>query len=195
MKLLGALFNQLSQFIPLLLTFALAGASYWFAVQSELSLFSASGKSDPTVSDYYLRNFSVQNHNLVENRYSIIRSREAEHIPQGNVWNITAPELEQFEPNAIMVKANAKSGAYLLDTDEVHLREDVLVTSRNNGLLTTMKSEEIRINNQTNTVSTDKNVLVTRPGQRFEAKGATLNNNTGELTAQGSIKFRIEAKR
>ena len=94
-----------------------------------------------------------------------------------------------------MVKGNAQQGVYLLDTDEIFLRNNVVVTSQNEGLLTTMKSEEIRIDNITNEISTDKNVLVTRPGQRFEARGATLNNDTGELTAQGSIKFRIEAKR
>ncbi|WP_341710234.1 LPS export ABC transporter periplasmic protein LptC [Limnobacter sp.] len=195
MKPVAAFFNLISQFIPLLLTFALAATSYWFAIQSELSLFNASGKSDPTSSDYYLRNFSVQSHDLTENKYSIIRSSAAEHIPQGNVWNITEPELEQFESGNGMIKGNAKKGVYLLDTDEIFLRDNVVVSSQNEGLLTTMKSEEIRIDNITNEISTDKNVLVTRPGQRFEAQGATLNNDTGELTAQGSVKFRIEAKR
>nr|WP_294885817.1 LPS export ABC transporter periplasmic protein LptC [uncultured Limnobacter sp.] len=195
MKPVAAFFNLISQFIPLLLTFALAATSYWFAIQSELSLFNASGKSDPTSSDYYLRNFSVQSHDLAENKYSIIRSSAAEHIPQGNVWNITEPELEQFESGNGMIKGNAKKGVYLLDTDEIFLRDNVVVTSQKEGLLTTMKSEEIRIDNITNEISTDKNVLVTRPGQRFEAQGATLNNDTGELTAQGSVKFRIEAKR
>lgn len=194
MKPFSAFFNLISQFIPLLLTFLLAAASYWLAIQAELDLFKASGKADPTVSDYYLRNFSVQSHDLAENKYSIIRSKSAEHIPQGNVWNITEPELEQFEPNQVMVKANANKGVYLLDTDEIFMQEDVVVNSRNEGLLTTMTSEEIRIDNITNEISTDKKVLVVRPGQRFEAQGATLNNDTGELKAQGSIKFRIEAK-
>lgn len=194
-KPLGAFFDLLSQFIPLLLTFLLAAASYWFAIQSELSLFSSSGKADPASSDYYVRNFSVQSHNLAENKYSIIRSKSAEHIPQGNVWNIIDPELEQFEPNNVMINGNAKTGVYLLDTDEVFLKKEVVVNSRNNGLLTVMKSDEIRIDNITNEITTDKKVLVTRPGQKFEAQGATLNNDTGELTAQGSIKFRIEAKR
>lgn len=195
MKPVSAFFNLISQFIPLLLTFVLAASSYWFAIQSELSLFSASGKSDPTTSDYYLRNFSVQSHNLSENKYSIIRSSAAEHIPQGNVWNITEPELEQFETGNRMVKGNARKGVYLLDTDEIYLRDNVVVTSQNDGLLTTMKSEEIRIDNITNEISTDRNVRVTRPGQRFEAQAATLNNDTGELMAQGSVKFRIEATR
>ena len=193
-KPFSAFFNLISQFIPLLLTFLLAAASYWLAIQAELDLFKASGKADPTVSDYYLRNFSVQSHDLAENKYSIIRSKSAEHIPQGNVWNITEPELEQFEPNQVMVKANVNKGLYLLDTDEIFMQEDVVVNSRNEGLLTTMTSEEIRIDNITNEISTDKKVLVVRPGQRFEAQGATLNNDTGELKAQGSIKFRIEAK-
>lgn len=194
MKPFSALFNLISQFIPLLLTFAMAAASYWFAIQSELSLFKTSGKADPTSSDYYLRNFSVQNHNLAENKYSIIRSKSAEHIPLGNVWNITDPELEQFEPGDVMVKGNARKGIYMLDSDEIFLKEDVVVNSKNEGLLTTLTSEEMKIDNITNEISTDKNVLVVRPGQRFEAQGATLNNDTGELSAQGSVKFRLEAK-
>lgn len=194
MKPFSALFNLISQFIPLLLTFIMAAASYWFAIQSELSLFNTSGKADPSSSDYYLRNFSVQTHNLAENKYSIIRSKSAEHIPLGNVWNITEPELEQFEPGDVMVKGNAQKGIYMLDTDEIFLREDVVVTSKNEGLLTTLTSEEMKIDNITNEISTDKNVLVVRPGQRFQAQGATLNNDTGELSAQGSVKFRLEAK-
>jgi len=193
-KPFSALFNLISQFIPLLLTFIMAAASYWFAIQSELSLFNTSGKADPSSSDYYLRNFSVQTHNLAENKYSIIRSKSAEHIPLGNVWNITEPELEQFEPGDVMVKGNAQKGIYMLDTDEIFLREDVVVTSKNEGLLTTLTSEEMKIDNITNEISTDKNVLVVRPGQRFQAQGATLNNDTGELSAQGSVKFRLEAK-
>lgn len=193
MRPVRAFFNLISQFIPLLLTFLLAAASYWFAIQSELSLFGTSGESDPTASDYYLRNFSVQSHDLVENKYSIMRSRAAEHIPQGNVWNLTEPELEQFESDDALIQSQAKQGVYLLDTDEIFLREEVVVNSRNEGVVTVLKSDEIRIDNITNEVSTDKKVLVTRPGQRFEAEGATLNNDTGELMAQGSVKFRIEA--
>lgn len=191
----GAFFNLISQFIPLLLTFSLAAASYWFAIQAELSLFSYRGKTDPTTSDYYLRNFSVQSHDLVENKYAIIRSKSGEHIPQGNVLNLTSPEIEQFEPNKVMVKSDADKGAYLLDTDEFFLRDNVVVNSRKDGLMTVMKSEEIRIDNMSNEITTDKKVLITRPSQTFEAQGATLNNNTGELKAQGAIKFRIEAKR
>nr|WP_306815200.1 LPS export ABC transporter periplasmic protein LptC [Limnobacter parvus] len=177
-----------------MLTFLMAAASYWFAVQSELSLFGTQGKADPTTSDYYLRNFSVQSHNLAENKYSIIRSEFAEHIPQGNVWNIEKPELEQFEPANVMVKANADKGVYLLDEDQIFLKENVIVNSNNEGLTTTLTSDEMKVDNITNEISTDKKVLVVRPGQRFEALGATLNNDTGELTAQGSVKFRLEAK-
>ncbi|HEX4856215.1 MAG TPA: LPS export ABC transporter periplasmic protein LptC [Limnobacter sp.] len=194
MKPFSAFFNLVSQFIPLLLTFILAAASYWFAIQTELGLFNSQGKKDPTRSDYYLRNFSVQSHNLAEGKYSIIRSRSAEHIPQGNVWNITNPQLDQFEPAGVLVKADARRAEYLLDTDEVILREQVNVSSRNKGLLTTINSEEVRINNTTGEISTNQKVLVTRPGQRFEAQGAMLNNNTGELVAQGAIRFRIEAR-
>ena len=194
MKSLGAFFNLLSQFIPLLLTFMLAAASYWFAIQSELSLFKSKGQVDPGSSDYYINSFSVQSHSLAEGKYSIIRSKSAEHIPKGNVWNIVEPQLEQFEPNNTMINANAKTGVYLLDTDEIFLRENVVVRSRSNKLLTVMTSDEIRIDNITNEITSDKLVRVTRPGQRFESQGATLNNDTGELTAQGSVKFRIEAK-
>lgn len=192
-KPVSAFFNLISQFIPLLFTFLMAAASYWFAIQSELSLFDASGKKDPTSSDYYLRNFSVQSHNLIESKYGIIRSKSAEHIPQGNVWNIEKPELEQFEPGNLMIKANADKGIYMLDNDEIFLKENVVVKSNNEGLLTTLTSNEMKIDNITNEISTDKKVLVVRPGQRFEAAGATLNNDTGELTAQGSVKFRLEA--
>jgi LPS export ABC transporter protein LptC len=193
-KLLTSLITLLSQFIPLLLTFTLAALSYWFAVQSELSLFKMNGKVDPTSSDYYLSNFSVQNHHLKEKKYSIIRSKSAEHIPQGNVWNVSSPEIEQFEPNNIWIKGHSKQGIYLLDTDEIILREQVVVNSRKNEQLTTMKSDEIRIDNITNEISSDQKVLVNRPGQRFEAQSAILNNDTGELTALGSVKFRLEAR-
>jgi LPS export ABC transporter protein LptC len=193
-KTFSAFFNLISQFIPLLLTFMLAAASYWFAIQSEIGLFNSQGKKDPTRSDYYLRNFSVQSHNLAEGKYSIIRSEYAEHIPQGNLWNITDPKMNQFEPAGVLVTANARKAEYLLDSDEVILREQVTVSSRNNGLMTKLNSEEVLINNATSEITARDKVLVTRPGQRFEAAGATLNNNTGELAAQGAIRFRIEAK-
>lgn len=191
----SAFFNVLSQFIPLLLTFLLAAASYWFAIQSEIDLFNSKGKIDPESSDYYLRNFTVQSHQLQDNKYSIIRSASADHIPKGNRWNIDNPELEQFEPGEVMVQGHAKTGIYELDTDLITLRDKVVVNSRKDGLLTEMQSEEMVVDNTKNLISTDKTVVVKRAGQRFEAQGATLNNNTGELRAQGSVKLRIEAKR
>lgn len=194
MKLLRDFFGVLSQFIPLLLTFALAGASYWFAVQSEMNLFRLSGKADPNSADSYLRNFTVQSHNLKEQKYAMVRSESAEHTPAGDRWNIINPELEQFEPGDVVLKGEAKEGIYLMEEDQVILKNNVVVNSRNSGLITVMKSEEIVVDNPNNTVSTDQSVEVTRGRQQFRANAATLNNATGELLAQGSIKFRMEAK-
>lgn len=194
MKPFSAFFNLIAQFIPLLLTFLLAAASYWFAIQSELGLFNKAGEKDPTRSDYYLRNFSVQSHNLLEGRYSIIRSPAAEHIPQGNLWKMTDPEMDQFVSTDTAVKGRAKQAEYQLDTEEIILRQEVTVSSLKQGLLTILNSEEVHINNRSGEVATDEKVLVTRPGQRFEANGARLNNKTGELKAEGAIRFRVEAK-
>ncbi len=194
MKPLDSLFNLILQSIPLLLTFLLAASSYWVAIQSESSLFGLSRKTDPTTSDYYLRNFSVQSHNLAENKYSIIRGKFAQHIPLNNVWNITTPELEQFEPNHATINSHATRGIYKLNTDEVFLQDNVIVNTRSNGFLTTMKSNEVRINNVTGDISAHSGVKVTRQGQWFEANTVTLNNNTGTLHAQGAVQFQIEAK-
>ena len=165
MKPLNKFIDLTLQFIPLLLTFALAAMSYWFAMRSELDLFRTSHTLDPTKSDYYLRNFSVQSHNLAENKYSIVRSKYAEHIPKGNVLHITKPELEQFETTHSMVKGKAEKGTYLLDNNEIILHNNVVVSSQTKRGQSTMHAEAIRI-----------------------------NDNTGDLTAQGSIKFRIEAQ-
>ncbi|HEX4916457.1 MAG TPA: LPS export ABC transporter periplasmic protein LptC [Limnobacter sp.] len=194
MKVIQAFFGILSQYIPLLLTFALAGSSYWFAVQSEMSLFRLSGKADPNTADSYLRNFTVQSHNLKENKYSVVRSESAEHTPAGDVWDISKPDLEQFEPGNVVLKGEAEEGTYLMQEDRIILSKNVRVNSTDNGLTTVMQSEHIVIDNPANTVSTNQQVQVVRGRQRFEAQGATLNNDTGELRAQGSIKFRIEAK-
>ncbi|HEX4844041.1 MAG TPA: LPS export ABC transporter periplasmic protein LptC [Limnobacter sp.] len=194
MKVIQAFFGVLSQYIPLLLTFALAGSSYWFAVQSEMNLFKLSGKADPNAADSYLRNFTVQSHDLQENKYSIVRSASAAHTPAGDVWNITEPDLEQFAPGNVVLKGEANEGIYLMEEDRVILSKNVVVNSTDSGLITVMQSEKIVIDNPANTVSTDQHVQVSRGRQRFEAQGASLNNTTGELRAQGSVKFRIEAK-
>ncbi|HEX4879841.1 MAG TPA: LPS export ABC transporter periplasmic protein LptC [Limnobacter sp.] len=192
--MIRAFFGLLSQFIPLLLTFALAATSYWFAIQSEMNLFRLSGKANPEAADSYLRNFTVQSHNIKEDKYSIVRSKSAEHTPAGDVWNITKPDLEQFEPGDSTLKAEAAQGRYQMKEDRIILSQQVVVNNNSSGVVTVMRSEEIVIDNPANTISTDKKVEVNRGRQRFEAQGATLNNDTGELRAKGSIKFRIEAK-
>ncbi len=195
MKPIRALFGLLSQFIPLLLTFIMAGASYWFAIQSEMSLFQNRAAPNPDVSDYYLRNFTVQSHNVNDNKYAMIHSEAAEHLPRGNVWQIQKPEMEQFGPDQVELNGVAELGVYELDTDVVTLQNNVVVESQKDGLTTIMKSEEVVIHNPSNEVRATMPVTVTRPGQRFEANQATLNNDTGELRSQGSIKFRLEAQR
>lgn len=195
MKPFSALFGLLSQFIPLLLTFVMAAASYWFAIQSEISLFQNRSAPNPDISDYYLRNFTVQTHNVKENKYAMIHSEAADHLPRGNVWRIQKPEMEQFGPGQVELNGVAELGLYELDTDVVTLKQNVVVKNQKEGLTTTMQSNEVVVDNPANEVRATQPVTVTRPGQRFEANQATLNNDTGELRSQGSIKFRLEAQR
>ncbi|MCQ8897441.1 LPS export ABC transporter periplasmic protein LptC [Limnobacter humi] len=194
MSLIRSFAAVLSQFIPLLLTFLLAASSYWYAMQSELSLFSSQGKKDPTVADYYLRNFSVQSQDLVLNRYSHIRSKSAEHIPQGNLWNITRPNIEQFEPQGTTVQGQALEGVYELDSDQLTLRKQVSVLAERDGVTTQLRSDSLVMDNPKQMIRSRDQVTIDRPGQHMVASGVEFNNSTGELKSVGPVKIRIEAK-
>lgn len=193
--MLRNLANHLSQFIPLLLTFVLAAASYWYAMQSELDLFRFSGTKDPTVSDYYMRNFSVQSHDLTQNRFSLVRSSHAEHIPQGNVWNIDQPEVEQYGAKGTAIQGESEQGEYLLDTDQIILKKNVQVHALRQGQTSVLKAEELTLDNRKNTVHTKTPVTVTRATQVMQMKGVEYNNNTGEMRSLGPVKLQIEGKR
>lgn len=194
MRLIRSFAGVLSQFIPLLLTFLLAASSYWYAMQSELSLFKSQGKKDPTVADYYLRNFSVQSQDLTLNRYSHIRSKSAEHIPDGNVWNITRPDVEQFEPKGTTVQGRSLEGIYALDTDQLTLRKQVTVQAERDGVTTLLKSDSLVLDNPKQMIRSRDQVTIDRPGQHMVANGVEFNNSTGELKSVGPVKIRIEAK-
>ncbi|HEY1057373.1 MAG TPA: LPS export ABC transporter periplasmic protein LptC [Limnobacter sp.] len=194
MSLIRSFAGVLSQFIPLLLTFLLAASSYWYAMQTELSLFNTHGQKDPTVADYYLRNFTVQTQDLALDRYSHIRSKSAEHIPQGNVWNITRPNIEQFEPKGTTVQGQALEGIYELDTDQLTLRNQVAVQAERDGVTTYLKSNSLVMDNPKQMIRSRDQVTIDRPGQHMVANGVEFNNNTGELKSVGPVKIRIEAK-
>ena len=187
------LFDLLSQFIPLLLTFVMAASSYWYATQTEISLFKTRGEQDPTVSDYYLRNFSVQSHNLATGQYAMISSKAAEHIPQGDVWNITRPVIQQYNAQGTQTQGNAALGLYAVSTDEITLKNQVILTSQRAGIQTTLTTEELTVDNAQGKIRTQETVVVKRPGQRFESKGVEFDNNTGQVKTLGPVKFRIEA--
>lgn len=194
MKLVRGLFDLLSQFIPLLLTFALAASSYWYATQTELDLFKSRGAQDPSVSDYYLRNFVVQSHDITLGRYAVIRSKSAEHTPQNDVWTMARPEIQQYDAQGGVVQGTALQGLYALGQDEITLKNNVKLNSRRDNVLTTLTTEELSIDNARNQVRTDKPIVVNRPGQRFESKGVEFDNNTGQIKTLGPVKFRIEAR-
>ena len=78
MKALQQVYGKFAQFIPLLLTFLLAAASYWYAHYNTLSLFQSKRKPNPEVRDYYLKNFTVQVHDLAQNRFAVMQSQFAE---------------------------------------------------------------------------------------------------------------------
>lgn len=195
MTLLRGLFQLVSQFIPLLLTFALAGASYWFALQSEIDLFGRGVERDPTVRESFLVDFTIQTHQIEQGDYSIIRSASAEQIPQGNLWNIDSPDMEQHRADGQMINGQAEKGVYEVELDTLTLSDSAMVETTREGIKTRLESQQLIIDNAQSQVRTDTAVTVTRPKQRFVAEqGAVYNQSNGELSAEGPVRVTLEAR-
>jgi LPS export ABC transporter protein LptC len=192
-KYLRDLFDTLSQFIPLLLTFVLAASSYWYATQSALESFGV--QKDPKQVDYYLRNFSVQNHDLKVQRYSIVHSPFAQHIPETNLWLITTPNVQEYNANNGLLMAQADRGVYAVDQDKLRLLNNVHMQSKKQGQQTNLRTEELTLDNPNSLVTSAKPVQIERPGQQFQAKGIEFNHNTGLLKTLGAVQFTLEATR
>ena len=179
----------------MVITCVLASASYWLSLQSELNLFGTSTKNDPNTNDYYIENFRVQSHNIQENKFAMMRGEKAAHVPANNVWKIEKPMIEEFQPHEIITKAQGQTGLYQIDQDIMTLQDRVQIDSTKQGTRTLIDSEEIVIDTPKSQIRSNEKVSVKRPGQRFEANGFVLNNDTGILKTLGPVKLIVEPTR
>ena len=193
--MLNALFSLLSQFVPLIITFLLAGASYWIAVQGELDLFGLNSPNANLQTDYYIQNFHVQSQDLRTQKLSMLQGEQAKHLTKDDSWIIEQPIVQQFQATGSKMTASAQTAHYLLDKDTVTLWRNVKVSSTQQGTTTELLTDQLQIDNINGTVSSASNVIVNRPGQSISSRGILLDQRTGEIKSQGRIKMKLEANK
>ena len=103
--------------------------------------------------------------------------------------------IEEFQPHEIITKAQGQTGLYQIDQDIMTLQDRVQIDSTKQGTRTLIDSEEIVIDTPKSQIRSNEKVSVKRPGQRFEANGFVLNNDTGILKTLGPVKLIVEPTR
>uniref|UniRef100_UPI00258B3A62 LPS export ABC transporter periplasmic protein LptC n=1 Tax=Limnobacter sp. TaxID=2003368 RepID=UPI00258B3A62 len=102
-----AFFSFISQFVPLIVTFVLAGASYWLASQSEIDLFGTSKKADSTTIDSYINQFNLQSNDFKNNTVSMLQGQRAEHHPANDTWVISTPRIQRVQADGGLLTGQA----------------------------------------------------------------------------------------
>lgn len=189
-----AFFSLISQFVPLIVTFVLAGASYWLAAQSEIDLFGTSKKADSATIDSYIKQFNLQSKDFKNDTVSMLQGQSAEHHPANDTWVIKTPRIERVQANGGRMTGQADQALYMPQTDRIDLNQNVRIHSVSEGVPTDIETAHLEIDQAKNTVSTRFPVKGSRPGQTFTANGVIMNQTTGEIETQGNTNIRIEAK-
>lgn len=189
-----AFFSLISQFVPLIVTFVLAGASYWLAAQSEIDLFGLSKKADSTTIDSYINQFNLQSKDFKNNTVSMLQGQRAEHHPANDTWVISTPRIQRVQADGGLLTGQADQALYMPKNDRIDLNQNVRIHSVSGGVPTDIETAHLEIDQSKNTVSTRFPVKGTRPGQTFTANGVVMNQTTGEIETQGNTNIRIEAK-
>ena len=188
-------FEGATLYLPVILMGLLALGTWWLvrhAPQPGAPAVVAVPKHEP---DYFMVDFSVKNFDVTGRLQSEVQGSLARHFPDTDTLDIDGAQMRSMAPNGRLTRASAKRALTNADGSEVQLFGSAVVTreamaparGRAQPRLE-FRSEFLHAWPQTERVSSNQPVVITRGRDRFTADSMAYDNLEQVLQLRGRVR-------
>ncbi len=197
-KLLHALWERLSLYLPVILMGVLALGTYWLVRSTPLLLPAAQEQPAKHESDYFMRKFSVRTFDESGRLKSEVFGANAHHFPDTNILDVDIVRIRSFGVDGRLTTATASRAVVNGDASEVQLIGNARVVRESgvNGAGESFKrmefrSEFLHVSMEAERLESDMPVELMRGEDRFTADKLDFNNVDRILQLKGRVKGRL----
>jgi lipopolysaccharide export system protein LptC len=197
-KLIRALWERLSLYLPVILMGILALGTYWLVRSTPLLLPTAQEQPAKHESDYFMRKFSVRTFDESGRLKNEVFGANARHFPDTDTLDVDFVRIRSFNAEGRLTTATASRAVVNGDASEVQLFGNARVV-RESGVdgvgqsLQRMefRSEFLHVSVQAQRLESDKPVELMRGEDRFTADKLDFNNVDRILQLKGRVKGKL----
>ena len=191
-------FDRLTLYLPVFLMGLLAMATYWLVRSTPAIEASRPAAPAQHLPDYFMRQFSVKTFDARGLLKSEITGAEAHHFPDTDTLEIDQVQIRSFNEEGTLTTASALRALSNSNASDVQLIGQALVvrqasrdTSGKEQPALTFKGEFLHAFMDTERVTSDKPVELTRGQDRFTANSMDFDNKDRVLLLTGRVRGQL----
>lgn len=195
------LFGALGTYLPVLLMALLAVVTWWLVKQSPEPEEPASVRPLSHEADYEMRGFSVRRQSAAGESAGVIEGERVRHYPDTDTLEIDAVRLRWRDADGRITLATASRAVAKADGSELTLEGNARVerqalgTDRPEDQRFEFRSEWLQVDTRAQRIRTDRPVVLTLGGSRFEARALVYDHRSQDLDLAGPVRGSIEPLR
>lgn len=182
-------------YLPVILMGLLALGTWWLVRNAPQALVPAVASAPRHEADYFMHDFSVKNFDASGRLQSEVQGAVARHFPDTDTLDIDAAKMRSLAPNGRLTRASADRALTNADGSEVQLFGNAVVTrealASASGQVQPrleFRSEFLHAWPQTERVSSNQPVVITRGRDRFTADTMAYDNLDQVLELRGRVR-------
>jgi lipopolysaccharide export system protein LptC len=197
-RMFRAGWERMSVYLPVILMGIIALGTYWLARNTPtlgIEQAKVAATHDP---DQFMRRFSVKSFDANGRLKTELHGEEARHYPDTDTLEIDLPRMRSISERGAVTVATAKTAVSNADGSEIQLMGNAVVTraaftdaqGRANPRIE-IRGEYLHVYANTERVTSNKPVEITRGDDRLSGDGLVFDNVTQQLDMQGRVRAQI----
>ncbi|RYF32727.1 MAG: LPS export ABC transporter periplasmic protein LptC [Comamonadaceae bacterium] len=187
--------DRVTIYLPIIVVAVLALGTYWLVRNAPRLVGPAPKVAAVHEPDYFMRDFVIKNFLANGDLRSELSGKEGRHYPDTDTLEVDDLRLRSINPQGLVTRASAKRGLSNADGSEVQLFGDAVVT-RDASAGTRgqpvppmeFRGEFLHAFVDTERVTSNKPVTLTRGADRFTADTLDYDNLSGVANLQGRVR-------
>ena len=192
--------ERVSIYLPLILMALLALGTYWLVRNAPMMGLPEAVQPLRHDPDYFMRGFSIKTFDAVGKLKSEILGVEARHYPDTDTVEIDQVRIRSVNPEGRVTVATANRGLSNADGSEVQLFGNAVVTRQAATDAAGKPLPQLEFRGEflhafvdSERVTSNKPVTMTRGGDRFTADNMDYNNLDRQMELRGRVKGTLPA--
>ena len=200
-RMFRAGWERMSVYLPVILMGVIALGTYWLARNTPTLGPEQSKAAETHDPDQFMRRFSVKSFDATGRLKTELHGAEARHYPDTDTLEVDQPRLRSINERGIVTVATGKMAVSNADGSEVQLIGDAVVTrapytdaAGHAAPRLEIRGEYLHLYVNTERVTSNKPVEITRGNDRLSGEGLAFDNITQQLDMQGRVRAQIQAR-